>query len=249
VNPDDLELELRRLRGVRSAGFAERDGHLHVQVHTISDEQDPSLSTSAMRIAYRYSDTPVALEIVRWKTLERAVPAPVLEAPTVAGPDSDIDAQTDTGGGGEAAAESSDAAITLEPTPSDAPRMRERRIRLLATLVFPDSDELEVHLTFEGRRVIGRASASAGLLGAVSATIQGLRTFAPELDVQPKGARIVDEHGGTSVIVSELESADGVQLLGVAHGTSPIEAAARASLQALNRTLAPHLVVIVDDES
>ncbi|HEY7440033.1 MAG TPA: hypothetical protein VIC35_11615 [Acidimicrobiia bacterium] len=223
---DDLELELRRLRGVRSTGFAEREGHLHVQVHTTGEELEPNLGTNAMRIAYRHSDTPVALEIVRWRTLESGGGNTALAAPAEAAEDEETDEP---------------AVLTGMPTEArSGPVMRERRIRLLATLVFPDTDELEVHLTFEGRRVIGRASASAGLLGAVSATLDGVQAFAPDLGAEPAGARIVDEQGPTSVILSEV-STETVRMLGVAQGTSPVEAAARATLHAINRTLALHL--------
>ena len=53
---------------------------------------------------------------------------------------------------------------------------------MLAVLTFPDTDELEVHLTFEGRRIIGRAVASNGILGVVEAMVDGLRVFVARPD-------------------------------------------------------------------
>jgi hypothetical protein len=72
-----------------------------------------------------------------------------------------------------------------------------------------------------------------------------VQTFAPELGAEPAGARIVDEQGPTSVILSEV-STETTRMLGVAQGTSPVEAAARATLHALNRSLALHLAADAD---
>ena len=75
-NLDDLELELRKLPGVRAAGFTERDDLLVVQVQVADGTPSPSLSQQAARIAYRHADKPIALEVVRWRTVEvpRAAP-------------------------------------------------------------------------------------------------------------------------------------------------------------------------------
>ena len=75
VNLDDLELELRKLPGVRAAGFTDRDDMLVVQVQVSGDDPSPGLSQQAARIAYRHADKPVALEVVRWRT---AAPAPAV---------------------------------------------------------------------------------------------------------------------------------------------------------------------------
>ena len=69
-NLDDLELELRKLPGVRAAGFTARDDLLIVQVQVTGDSPSPSLSQQAARIAYRHADKPIALEVVRWRTIE-----------------------------------------------------------------------------------------------------------------------------------------------------------------------------------
>ena len=111
-------------------------------------------------------------------------------------------------------------------------------MRLLAVLTFPDTDELEVHLTYGGRRVIGRAAASTGVSGAVGATIAGLHNFAPDLAVDLLWAEEVAGHEAAhaSVVACALQ-ADGQALLGIAAGGSRIEAASRSALHALNRTL------------
>jgi hypothetical protein len=220
-NLDDLELELRKLPGVRAAGFTERDDLLVVQVQVAGANPSPSLSQQAARIAYRHADKPIALEVVRWRTVE--VPAapvvPDLPAPTAP-------AVVDAG----------------RPSDGEAVTPRGARVRLLAVLTFPDTDELEVHLTYEGRRVIGRAAASTGVSGAVAATLEGLHNFAPDLAADLLWAEELAGHEAAhaSVVACALQ-ADGHAVLGIAAGGSRIEAAARSALHALNRTLDAHL--------
>ena len=219
---DDLEIELRKLPGVRAAGFSERDDVLLVQLQ-VGAASEPGLPLQATRIAHRHSERPVAVELVRWRSLPTpaaaAAPAPTVppEAP-----------ETDR----------ADAAPTVDLTREPA----ERRVRLLAVLTFPDTDELEVHLTLDGRRTIGRAAASRGLLGAVEATLDALRAFAPTLTLDPGWARPIDVSCDEPFLVAcEVSTGRGPACHGIATGSSPIEAAARASLHALNRTLARSL--------
>ncbi len=213
---DDLELELRKLPGVRAAGFEQRDDVLVVQLHIADwvDRSDQPVPVSASRIAARHSDRPVAIEIVRWR------PAPALPAtalPTTPAP---------------------------APEPEEveaAPEVREaRRARLLAVLAFPDTDELEVHLILDGNRTIGRAPASAGLVGAVDATIDAIRRLGAPLQPRAQWARALDntteeERVIVAVALADVEE-DRLQY-GLAAGASPIDAAARSTLDALNRRL------------
>ena len=71
MNVDDLELELRKLPGVRAAGFTERDDVLLIQLQVSGDDPPSNLPLQATRIAYRHSDKPVALEVVRWRVVAR----------------------------------------------------------------------------------------------------------------------------------------------------------------------------------
>jgi len=233
TNFDDLELELRRLPGVRAAGFTERDDLLMVQVQVTGDRPPANLPVQATRIAYRHSDKPIALEVVRWRTGEAPPPAPspVGETAGVADPV---------------------AAMTIPPTDATAePAGADQRVRLLAVLTFPDTDELEVHLTYAGRRIIGRATASRGVLGVVEATLDGLREFAPDLHLTPVWAREVEGGGAAEgdmhLVGCELHTAEGARRNGLASGASPIEAAARATLHALNRSLGPALTPLTTD--
>lgn len=256
MNIDDLELELRKLPGVRAAGFTERDDVLLIQLQVSGVTPPSNLPLQATRIAYRHSEKPVALEVVRWRVSPepRDLAAPGVsplegalgsmagvepleeEAAVIAAPEDD-----------RAPAATLAAVVTIpEPppvvAPVGAPVPRSQRVRLLAVLTFPDTDELEVHLTFEGRRIIGRAVASNGILGVVEAMVDGLKVFVPTLDSKPSWARVLDDDGTSAhVVACELIAPDESRRLGIASGTSAIEAAARATLHALNRAIAEHL--------
>lgn len=218
---DDLELELRKLPGVRAAGFEERDDMLLIQLHVADKGEKPEMPVpvSASRIAARHSDRPVAVEVVRWRT----VAAPPAPTPLVA-----VTAPVE-----HVAADHADT----EPEPDP------RRARLLAVLAFPDTDELEVHLILEGKRTIGRAAASAGLVGAVEATIDAVRGLGAPFEPHAKWARALDDTNDDDrvVVAVALEGVEGDEpslQYGLAAGASPIDAAARSTLDALNRRLA-----------
>jgi len=214
---DDLELELRKLPGVKAAGFDERDDMLLVQLHLGDKVDSPEhpVPIDASRIVARHVEERTAVEIVRWRsfpapTAQVAEPAPV------------------------------PAAAAAPEGPADAISIG-RRVRLLAVLAFPDSDELEVHLILDGRRTIGRAVSSSGLIGAVEATLAAVRELGAGLTPHPLWAREVEsDQDERAVVAVALEGvvADAPSDYGIAAGASPIDAAARSTLAALNRRLA-----------
>ncbi len=229
-NLDDLELELRMLPGVRAAGFDTQDDVLFVQLHMADSPAEPE-TMSATRIAARHAaDRSVAVEIVRWRTYTppAPVPAEVSDADVYVDLSSDLPlvsefAALESPGGGKDAAD------------------RKRRPRLLAVLVFPDTDELEVHLIHDGRRTIGRAPASRGLVGAAEATIDAIRGLGAPITPRAQWARVLDSNGDGRELVAVAVAADaGEPTLnyGLAAGASAIDAAARSTLDALNRRLA-----------
>jgi hypothetical protein len=231
---DDLELELRKLPGVRAAGFEEVDDMLLVQLHVAdraevinrAERTDQPVPVSASRIAARHSDRQVAVEVVRWRTAPIPVPAPVAAAPVTEAPTDGPPAVGDTG------ASATDAGRdTREAT----------RARLLAVLAFPDTDELEVHLVLDGKRTIGRAPVSRSSEGAVQATLDAVRDLGIGLHAHVRWARTVDaaedvDRQVVAVALVDVDSRSPVQY-GMAAGTSLIDAAARATLDALNRRL------------
>jgi hypothetical protein len=233
---DDLELELRKLPGVRAAGFQDLDDILLVQLHVAdqterinrSDRTDQPVPISASRIAARHSDRPVTVEVVRWRTLPPVSP---VVAPEV----------------GEPVAADPAAPETAEPddaeTPTDTHASVTNRTRLLAVLAFPDTDELEVHLVLDGKRTIGRAPVSLGIAGAAEATIDAVRDLGTGVHPRLVWARVLDEtEPGADdqvVVAVALEGVDTRSSLhyGLASGSSLIDAAARAALDAMNRRL------------
>jgi hypothetical protein len=226
---DDLELELRKLPGVKSAGFDESSEMLLVQLHLgdQADNPDNPVPINASRIVARHVDTRTAVEIVRW----RAIPGAATPAPATA----DLDLTAEPA-----------APLVEEPAPAPATEVAEgagagRRARLLAVLAFPDTDELEVHLILDGRRTIGRAVSSNGLLGAVEATIAAVRELGVTFEPTPLWARQVEsDQDERAVVTVAIDGAapEAPTDYGIAAGASPIDAAARATLDTLNRRLA-----------
>jgi hypothetical protein len=214
---DELELELRRLPGVHSAGFEERDDVLLIQLHAGPERSDQPLPVAASRIAARHSDRPVAVEVVRWRNQPQPQPQPQpAPAAVTAGPEGASPAHTGEAGGEES-----------------------HRPRLLAVLAFPDTDEVEVHLILEGRRTIGRAPGSRGLVGVAEATIEALSGFGADFDPKPRWARPLEPNGhddGTVLIAVAIDD-DTITRYGLASGASSIDATARATLDAVNRRL------------
>src|SRR5689334_15242443 len=168
---DDLELELRKLPGVKAAGFDEREDMLLVQLHVGDkiDSPEHPVPIEASRIVARHVEERTAVEIVRWRSIP--APATTVDTPTPPPP----------------APEPAPAAAPAEATGEDA--SAGRRARLLAVLSFPDTDELEVHLILDGRRTIGRSSSSNGLLGAVEATLGAVRELGASFEPNPLWAR------------------------------------------------------------
>jgi hypothetical protein len=222
---DDLELELRKLPGVKAAGFDEREDMLLVQLHVGDriDSPEHPVPIDASRIVARHIEERTAVEIVRWRSFPAAaVPAAAtIDLTTV--PEAAAGEQTATG-------------ESAEDARSDG-----RRARLLAVLAFPDSDELEVHLILDGRRTIGRAVSSSGLLGAVEATLAAVRELGAAFTPHALFAREIENDADERAVVTvalETVVADAPTDYGIAAGASPIDAAARATLAALNRRLA-----------
>jgi hypothetical protein len=228
---DDLELELRKLPGVHSAGFEERDDVLLIQLHAGPERSEQPLPVAATRIAARHSDRPVAVEVVRWRDAPAHAPLPAPAAPAVT-------SGTGEGGDGEGEEEST-------------------RPRLLAVLAFPDTDEVEVHLILDGRRTIGRAPGSRGLVGVAEATIEALSGFGADFEPKPRWARAdfepkprwarpLEPNGDdTMVLIAVAIDDDDVARYGLAVGASSIDATARATLDALNRRLSYLLARVV----
>jgi hypothetical protein len=228
---DDLELELRKLPGVKAAGFDEREDVLLVQLHVGDkiDSPEHPVPIEASRIVARHVEERTAVEIVRWRAIPATAVAPAVEteAPAPAPPPPPP---------------APEGAETVASDESGAEEISEgRRARLLAVLSFPDTDELEVHLILDGRRTIGRSSSSNGLLGAVEATLGAVRELGATFEPTALWARPLESDEDERVVVAVALGGvveDAPNDYGIAAGASEIDAAARSTLDALNRRLA-----------
>jgi len=154
VNVDDLELELRKLPGVRSAGFTDRDDVLLIQLQVSGDSPPANLSLQATRIAYRHSEKPVALEVVRWRVsprprdlappgvspLEGALGSIAGVEPRPEEPERLLDdAEDESDGLADIAVLTVAPPVVATVEPADVPlrEPRDQRVRLLAVLTFP----------------------------------------------------------------------------------------------------------------
>lgn len=245
---DELELELRRLPGVRAAGFSDV-GDAFLIILDVDDPGDAAErlgSIDAVRIAARHVTRPVAVELNRHaassdldltdaKATREHKPEP-RESVTATGPSSPETAASPVAsgvGGSEEEAPDDVDAETEELTTLPRPR-------LLSVLAFPDTDEVEVHLVFRGQRTIGRAVASAGIDGVAQATVAAVRELEPGFSIDFDGAQRLDDDGEPLVAVTLTIRRPGearMSVHGIASSSGPMDATARATLSALNRHL------------
>jgi hypothetical protein len=83
VNLDELELELRKLPGIRWAAFSEQRDHLLVQLHA-AEGAGTDLTLRATRVAAHHSEKPVTVEVVcsRSAPKSKSTPKPKTRART-----------------------------------------------------------------------------------------------------------------------------------------------------------------------
>lgn len=108
-------------------------------------------------------------------------------------------------------------------------------LRLLAVRSVPEEGEIEAHVALGGARAVGRAPLAHGLAGAAEAVLAATTQVEPGSSWQSAWVRTVettaDGHFVVAVALVDPE-ADGHRH-GIATGLSPIEAAARATANAL----------------
>jgi hypothetical protein len=123
------------------------------------------------------------------------------------------------------------------------PGPNEARLRLVEVTTDPAAGELAVHLARGDERAVGRASSAHGLLGVVEATVFAVRTFLPDLTYLPGWARTIETTPDRRFIVvaSVTDPEARSHLRAAAEGETPLDAAARATLATLNRTISREL--------
>ena len=125
-------------------------------------------------------------------------------------------------------------ARSLETGPP--PATEGRRARLLAAITLPDG-EVEVHVALGDRRTIGRRHHDEVVVAAISATLDALAALGLRVPFRPNWTRTLGD-GTAGTVAVALDSAYGRGTrFGIAAAPDPAEAAARATLHALNRTL------------
>jgi hypothetical protein len=121
--------------------------------------------------------------------------------------------------------------------PADATAMRGRRVgpELLSVRSVPEDGEIEAHLALGQARAIGRAPLARGLAGAAEAVLAGVAEIDSESRWLASWIRTVETtaSGDFVVAVALVTPETGSQRHGIAVGTSPIDAAARATVTAL----------------
>jgi hypothetical protein len=210
---DAAELALRRLPGVHAV-VVERDGDLMiVQVHADADAP-PDLARSAAHAAAPLAETRLVVEV-----LHEPDAAPIAPALTAS--------ETITDG---SAPETPGAPVAVASTPASS-------AEVVAVRSDAETGEIEVHVRAGEVRTIGRAPMAQGLAGAVTAALDALREIDPGLDLGIAWARTIETTAERRfvVAVSLHHVATRATRHGLAAGASPIEAAARATLDAVAR--------------
>ena len=127
--------------------------------------------------------------------------------------------------------------IELEDLDDQPATRRPVRVRLEGVRVDGFSLELDVHLGLGARRVIGRGRAGSPA-DAAAATLDALAELGAALPFRIDAATAALRHSPDHAVVVVLEpDARSPKLYGVARAPSMEEAAARATLHALNRYL------------
>lgn len=211
------ELALRRLPGVYAVEIEHDDDLLVCRLHVDVDAPDDV----GRRAARTFGDDEarrVVVEIVR-AGVDRpaAAPAPAPSAPGPSAP-------------GSMATPSEQSAASAR---GDAPGPAGPE--LLAVRSVPEEHEIEAHVAFAGSRAVGRAPLNRGLVGAVESVLAALAQLAPGWQWQPAWARTVETtaDGRFVVALALVDPNARAHRHGIAGGSSPIEAAARATTEAL----------------
>jgi hypothetical protein len=132
-----------------------------------------------------------------------------------------------------------DAAVILEETRAaraDRGGVSAARIALEAAEFSEDDGVSEVRLSFAGALGVGRAG-SGPLIGGAEATLDALRDLGNVIPFYLMGVTKVDTMIGCSVIVALRSLAANDDRMGIALAQDDLLAAAKATLDALNRYL------------
>jgi hypothetical protein len=202
------ELAVRRLRGVFAVEIEQDDELTICRVH-VSDDAPDDVGRVAARRLLAPDGARLVVEVVRTGRASAGPP-------------------------------SAPAAPTAPTAPVPAPTVAAPTVALLAVRSVPEDGEIEVHLALGDARVVGRAPLSRGLAGAVEAVLAATT----QVDAPPRWraswVRTVETTSeGQFVVAAALTDPESAEHRhGIATGSSPIEAAARATVGALASSFA-----------
>jgi hypothetical protein len=159
-----------------------------------------------------------------------------------AGPDASIELPRDIS---SLTVEHADRPVTVQVVRwgDGGPHEPENRLRVVEVASDTAAGELAVRLARGDDEALGRASTASGLVAAVEATVYAVRIFVPDLSFLPGWARTIETTPDRRflVVASLTDPLAREHRRGTAEGASPIEAAVRATLAALNRTISRRL--------
>ena len=131
-----------------------------------------------------------------------------------------------------------DGADLASPASTDAGLPARSRVVLVSVQSRPESGELEVHLRHDDQRTIGRGALARAGAAAADATLDALGELGEAPGHRVAWVRTVDTLPDRKFLVAvSLTRTDDTPVYGIALGSSPIEAAARATLAACNRSI------------
>lgn len=118
-----------------------------------------------------------------------------------------------------------------------SPQSSVARPAIVAVRSAPEAGEIEVHVRDGEARTIGRAPMAEGLAGAAGATLDALRQLAPGLELELAWARTIETTADRRFVVAVAlqRGTERAVRHGLGSGSSPIEGAARAALDAALR--------------
>jgi hypothetical protein len=209
------------------------------------------LALEASRIAARHCDVPIAVDVVRWMArpgadgadrqhaLQRTNGAEPVPAAPVGTPSPSAQPAPPPVAPPPIAPPPPAPQAPAPPAPPPPGPGPETRADILGVLTLADADEVEIHVGDGTTRTIGRARMSRGLIGAVDATLDAVRGgFTVEVPVEPEWARAIETAtGGRPLVAVALARPGGGHCHGMAGAETEVEAAARATLDALHRNL------------
>jgi hypothetical protein len=228
---DDFELEVRKLAGVVAVGFSGGEDDLTVHV-SVGDTTDALAAEAQLPDMLRlHFDRPVACLVGVVGGAPGAI-GELFVVPDEQLPDSSPSRKPSPGSGGDRRHEGERRA---SPTITEmASEQILRRVEFIAVNLADEGENVEVHLSLEGRRESARR-AGGRAKAAAEATIEALHALGWKAPFTVRSA-IRLAVGAEGAVIVYLDGS-GAERMGISRARTTEEAAVKATLHALNRYL------------